>query len=268
MSDPQWKIKKHVKRVPKLKSPILIEGLPGIGNVGKITVDFLIDELQAKPLYSMYAYTFPNSVFINEENLVDLPKIAVYYAKLKGKDHDLILIAGDLQPNDEVSCYSFSELMLDMLQEFGGNEIITIGGIGIMDEPDEQKIHTTGNSKEIIKRYKRYGKLNNKIYGVVGPIIGVTGLLVGLAEEYEMQAIALLAETFGHPMALGIKVARSILRIIDKRVGLNINIKQLDKEIARLEKEMKQRKGDLMHAMQQSGVMQQESSEDDVKYIG
>ncbi len=42
-----WKINQSGKK-PKLNNPILIEGLPGIGNVGKVAVDFLIEELKAK----------------------------------------------------------------------------------------------------------------------------------------------------------------------------------------------------------------------------
>ena len=42
-----WKIKQFGKK-PKLKNPTLIEGLPGIGNVGKIAADFIVDELKAK----------------------------------------------------------------------------------------------------------------------------------------------------------------------------------------------------------------------------
>ena len=73
-----WKID-HICKNPKLKNPILIEGLPGIGNVGKVTVDFLIDELKAKKLYEITSNTFPHSVFVNEDNLVELPKIEVFY---------------------------------------------------------------------------------------------------------------------------------------------------------------------------------------------
>ena len=40
-----WEIEWHVKKRPKLKKPILIEGLPGIANVGKIAIDFLAQEL-------------------------------------------------------------------------------------------------------------------------------------------------------------------------------------------------------------------------------
>ena len=49
-----WKIK-PVGKKPNLKNPVLIEGLPGIGNVGKIVVDFMVDELKAQKVYEIYS---------------------------------------------------------------------------------------------------------------------------------------------------------------------------------------------------------------------
>ena len=109
-----WKIDQIGKK-PKLNRPILIEGLPGIGNVGKVAVDFLIDELKAKKIYDITSYTFPHSVFVNEDNLVELPRIEIFYKKFNGKGHDLILLGGDVQPTDEVSSYEFSEKILDLV---------------------------------------------------------------------------------------------------------------------------------------------------------
>ena len=68
-----FKIKKLSS--PKIKNPILIEGLPGMGNVGKITVDFMVESLKAEKFMEIKSGVFPNSVFVNEENLVELPKI-------------------------------------------------------------------------------------------------------------------------------------------------------------------------------------------------
>ena len=45
----EWEIN-ALGEVPKLRDAILIEGLPGIGNVGKLAVDFLIEELKAKKI--------------------------------------------------------------------------------------------------------------------------------------------------------------------------------------------------------------------------
>ena len=81
----KWTVEQFGKK-PKLNKPIFIEGLPGIGNVGKVTVDFIVDELKAKKLYEISSYTFPHSVFVNEDNLVELPKIELFYKKLKNID--------------------------------------------------------------------------------------------------------------------------------------------------------------------------------------
>ena len=42
----------------KVNNPVLIEGLPGIGNVGKIVVDFLIDQLKHELVYEIYSKVF------------------------------------------------------------------------------------------------------------------------------------------------------------------------------------------------------------------
>src|SRR3989338_8038539 len=110
-----WKID-QLRKAEKLNKPILIEGLPGIGNVGKIAIDFIIDELKAKKIYEITSHTFPHSVFVNEENLVELPTIEIFYKKRA--QGDLILLGGDVQPIDEASCYQFSELVLDILQKY------------------------------------------------------------------------------------------------------------------------------------------------------
>ena len=64
-----WQINQTSKKV-KITNPILIEGLPGMGNVGKIAVDFLIDALAAKKVYEISSNTLPHCVFVNEENMV------------------------------------------------------------------------------------------------------------------------------------------------------------------------------------------------------
>jgi uncharacterized protein len=231
-----WEFKLIGKK-PKLTNPILVEGLPGIGNIGKVAVDFIIEEVNAKKLYEVTSFSFPHSVFVNEENLIEMPVIEVFYAKRKKQD--LILLSGDIQPMDEKSCYEFCHLLLSKFESLKGKEIITIGGIGLQDVPKVPKVYCTGNNKKIIDKYKKGTKLNNNIYGVVGPIVGVTGLLLGLAGKKKIPAIALLAETIGHPMYLGIKGSREVLKILDKKLDLGIDLNKLDSEIKDLEKEIK-----------------------------
>ncbi len=228
----------EVKQInnPEIKNPILIEGLPGIGNVGKIAVDFIIDNIKAKKFIDIYSKAFPNSVFINEKNLVHMPHISLYYKKVKNQD--LIFLSGDVQPLDERACYEFCDLIINTLKKYNGKEIITIGGIGMPKIPKNPVVYCTANEYGIIKRYKTK-ELNDQIFGTVGPIIGVTGLLVGLAGKSSIPSIALLAQTFGHPNYLGIKGANEVLKILDKKLNLDLNLNLLEKEIKDIEREIK-----------------------------
>lgn len=266
MKDNHWKILQFGKQ-PNLNNPIFIEGLPGIGNVGKVAVDFLIDELKAKKLYEITSYTFPHSVFVNEDDLVELPIVEMFYKQIPGK-RDLLLLGGDVQPIDEISSYEFSDNVLDIIQKLKSKEVITLGGIGLPDIPKKPKVYCTGNSKKIIDRYKNE-LVSNKLYGVVGPIVGVSGLLLGLASRRNIEAIAFLAETYGHPMYLGINGAKEILRILNKKLDLHIDINKLDKEIKDIENELIKKTEQLNEVTKSFALKKlQRKLGKDVDYIG
>ena len=233
-----WEITKESKE-PKLDKPIFIEGLPGIGNVGKIAVDFLIEEFKAKKLYSFFSYKFPHSVFVNEKNMVEVPKLEVYYKKFNNGKRDLLLLTGDIQPIDEESCYGFCEEILKIAKHHGCTEIITTGGIGLQQMPEKPRVYCTSNDTELFKQYVKKGMLVEKdIFGVVGPIVGVSGVLLGLGKKRKVKGVSLLAETFGHPMFLGIKGAKELLRVLEKKFKYGIDLKKMSKEIIEVEKEL------------------------------
>lgn len=236
----RWRIQCFEKKLPVLKNPVLIAGLPGIGNVGKIVVDFLIDELKAKPLYKIHSSAFPHTVFVTEKNLVELPSIELHYVKGTGKTPDFLLLSGDVQPTEQETCYDFCDLVLDIFQEFKGKEIITLGGIGLQEVSQQPKVFCTGNVQEIIDCYKKDTAINPNLYGVVGPIVGVAGVLLGLAQHRNIPAISLLAETIAHPYYVGIKGSKEILSLLQKKFMLSLDIAKLDKEIKEFERELLQ----------------------------
>ncbi|MBI4149001.1 PAC2 family protein [Candidatus Woesearchaeota archaeon] len=262
-----WKVTKS-GTLQKLRQPVLIEGLPGIGNVGKIVVDFLIEELKAEKACEFFSYTFPHAVFVNEENMVELPSIEMYAKRFDGKQRDLLLLAGDVQPVDEQSSYAFSEKVLDICQEYGCSQIITLGGIGLPAIPKVPRIYCTGNSKRLISEFKRRG-VNTSLYGIVGPIVGVSGLLLGLGKQRKIPAVGLLAETYHHPMYLGVKGAKEMLKVLDKSLQLRINLKELEREIARIEEEMIKKSKEFGQVAKQSALRKLKGKlGDEMEYIG
>ncbi|MBI5797649.1 PAC2 family protein [Candidatus Woesearchaeota archaeon] len=233
---------------PVLKEPILIEGLPGIGNVGKIAMDFLVENVKAKKVIQIYSHYFPHSVFINEKNLIDIPVVSIYSANI-GKQ-DFLFLAGDIQPIDEPSCYEFCETIIDILQSFKGKEVITLGGIGLQKIPKKPKVYVTGTNKAYVKSFPH---ASDKIYGVVGPIIGVTGVLLGVAQRKKMTAAALLAQTFAHPAYLGIKGAKETLYVLNEKFHMKMDLAKLSEEIDEIEKEILSRTKDINPETGQKG---------------
>jgi uncharacterized protein (TIGR00162 family) len=224
------------EKVPSLKGAVLVEGLPGIGNVARIATDFLIEKLNAKRFMTIYSYSFPNSVFINQDSTVELPKIELYYSK-KPK---IVILIGDAQPVDEQDSYVLAEKIVDIVKKLGIKEIITLGGIGLPHEPQKPKVFGATNNKKIIGKFKKHGVIFDGAT-TVGIIIGATGLLLGMAKLKKMNAVALLAQTFGNPAYFGFRASKSILEVLMKYFGIKYSLKDIEKEIHEIEKKKKRK---------------------------
>ncbi|MBN1156041.1 PAC2 family protein [Candidatus Woesearchaeota archaeon] len=261
-----WKIIKESADKIKSKNAVLIEGLPGIGNVGKVAADFLVEELKAKEVYELFSYSLPNSVFVNDMNLVELPKIKIYHKQLLKRD--FFFLVGDVQPVDEIPSYEFCEAILDICEKQNVSEIITLGGIGLSVLPKQPKVFCTGNSKKLIVQYKKITNVNTSLYGVVGPIIGASGLLLGLSEKRKIQAVSLLAETLGHPMYLGIKGAREVLNVLNTRFHFGIDLKKLNEEIREIESMLLKKTEDLASVSKNKALKKLKGMGTDLTYIG
>lgn len=239
MTADTFELRQHGK-VPALDHPILVEGLPGIGNVGKVAVDFMVDELNARKLYDISSDAFPHSVFVDEDNTVELPRMEIYYAKRGKGQRDLLFVCGDVQPVDERATYGFCRTLLHIAKKHKVSTIVTLGGIGLNDIPEKPALYVTGTSKKAIKPFAVKG-VSADLHGVVGPIMGVSGILAGMAPKNGIEGVIILAETYGHPMYLGIRGSREMLKVLSASLKLRISIQKLEKEIKEIESELKGR---------------------------
>ena len=63
----------------QLKEPVLIQGLPGLGYVGKVAVDYFIEKLKPKKMGELYSsyLLFPDGnlgINISEDGTYSLPR--------------------------------------------------------------------------------------------------------------------------------------------------------------------------------------------------
>jgi uncharacterized protein len=207
-------------------NPILIEGLPGLGLVGKIALRYLIKQLKAKKIAYLYSPHFPYFVLVNKKGNVRLLRGAFYYYQ-NPKGNDLILFTGDSQSQTIEGQYEIADRMLDFSEKHGVKTIATIGGYR-MESKEKPKVFIAATSQEVLQKAIQSGA---SLSTSGSPIVGTAGLILGLAKFKKIEAICLLGETRGYlpdPLA-----AKSVLEVLKSTFNFDLNLAGLDEEIAK-----------------------------------
>ena len=107
-------------KVPK--SPVILEGFPGVGLVGTIATEFLIDNLDTELIGKIWLDELPAMVAIHDSKVVE--PIGIHY----NKKHNLILIHGVTAVKGIE--WLVAESILDIAKKVKAKEIISIEGVG------------------------------------------------------------------------------------------------------------------------------------------
>ena len=221
-------IKEFMKIEPK--NPVLIEGLPGLGLVGKITIRYLIKQLKAQKFAYLYSPHFPYFVLVNKKGNVRLLRGAFYYVRNPDGPNDVFLFTGDSQSQTIEGQYEIAEKMLIFAKKYNVQSIATIGGYR-MEIQGKPKVIVAGTTREILDRALAAGAT---VSSTGSPIVGTAGLILGLARFKKIDALCLLGETRGYlpdPLA-----ARSVVEVLKNMFNLKIDLTGIDEEISKSEK--------------------------------
>ena len=103
----------------ELDNPIFIEALPGLGHVGKLAADHMIDELGATKFAEIHSPTFPPQVIVKDEGIIENMKNELYCLKDVGEDHlDLIILVGNTQALSPEGQYLVCKEILEFVSDF------------------------------------------------------------------------------------------------------------------------------------------------------
>jgi hypothetical protein len=215
---------------PQLRNPQVIVGLPGIGNVAKISADYLIRQLDAKLFAAFYSPVFPPYVLIEKGRRVELLKNEFYYWKSNCSSSDLIIFTGNAQALTPKAQYVVAEEILDYLKGFKVIKLISMAAY-VVDRPVEKpNVYAAATHPELLADLKQYGVIPMG----EGSIGGANGLIVGLARARNISGICLLSETLPGSItpAGGIladpKAARALLEVLSKILTIDIDLSDLE----------------------------------------
>ncbi|MBM3303577.1 MAG: proteasome assembly chaperone family protein [Candidatus Aenigmarchaeota archaeon] len=225
----------NVLESPKLRNPLLIEGLPGVGNIGRVAVGYMIKELGAKKFADLYSEHFFPFVMLQEGYNIRLLKNEFYYYKAKGAgQRDLILLIGDCQSLSPHGHYEVADAILEFAQKLGVREVFTIGGLATGELEKRAGVLGAATSEKVKDRYAKFG-VNFNAGDKVGYIVGAAGLIPGLSKERGMDGLCILGETTGFPIVTDPKAAEAVLNVLTKIIKIKINMARLDSSVKEME---------------------------------
>jgi hypothetical protein len=223
---------------PKVKDPLFIEGLPGVGNVGRIAAGYLVEQLKAKKFAELISSHFMPFVLLHQTSSVHLLKNEFYYYKAKKGERDLIILIGDSQSIDSDGHYEVANEILNYMKKFGVKEMFTLAGLGVGELTDAPKVVGAVNDDELIKKYAKFG-IDFKVSDRVGTIVGASGLLLGLGRYYGIKGVCLLGETIGYPIIPDPRSAEAVLRVLAKILNMKIDVSKLEKKVKEMQEFIK-----------------------------
>ncbi len=246
---------KSIKDV-KLNDPILVEGLPGIGHVGKLVAEHMIDELGAQKIMEIYSSHFPPQVIVLADGTVRLVR-SEFYAVDTGSQHLLILV-GDHQSATNEGHYELTDAYLQIATKHNVKRIYTLGGYGLGQLVETPAVLGAVNNLALVEEMKQYGVVF-KENEPGGGIVGASGLLLGFGTLIGIDAVCLMGETSGY--LVDPKSAQAVLKVLCKALRLNVNMQALEERAKEMEKIVAR-----LREMEQAGI-REVTSEEDLRYI-
>ncbi|MBQ2226533.1 MAG: proteasome assembly chaperone family protein [Methanobrevibacter sp.] len=245
----------------ELDNPIFIEALPGLGHVGKLAADHMIDELGATKFAEIYSPTFPPQVLVKDEGVIENMFNELYYLRDVGEDNlDLIILVGNTQSLSPEGQYLTCKEILEFVKQFDIDRIYTLGGMVTSPQPVENpKVFGAATNEANIELLK---EADIEIRANDGGIVGASGLFLGLGVRQGIQGSCLMGETPGY--FIDAEAAEAILKKLSFLLNFEINTDKLDEraeETRQMIAKAQQMEQDLINKANAGNA-------DDLRYIG
>jgi len=241
---------------PDLRDPLLVEGLPGVGHVGKLAAEHLIEERDGELVRRVYTSEFPPQVTVGDDGTTELTH-AAFHAVDVG-DRDAVVLTGDHQAGSNAGHYRLTEAFLDVAESLDVSEVFAMGGVPTGELVEDPSVLGAATDVAFVEALEDVG-VEFRDNEPAGGIVGVSGLLLGLGERRGLPAACLMGETSGY--LVDPKSARAVLEVLSANVGFELGYDQLEDRAEEMEEVMSK-----LQEMEQGGM--DVPSDDELRYIG
>lgn len=246
----------QIERVaePSLDEPVLVEGLPGVGHVGKLAAEHLLEELDSELVCRIHSTHLPPQVSV-EDGLTELVAIEIH--AIDTEETDLLVVTGDHQAQDTVGHYGLTTAILDIAESFDTRQVYALGGVPtgeLIEEYDVIGATSTVDQQEALEA----AGIEFRGDEPAGGIVGVSGLLLGLGEKRDVDAACLMGETSGY--LVDPKSAQAVLEVLQELIGFDVDFGSLEDRADEME--------DVVRKIQEMEQGTPAPTDEDLRYIG
>jgi uncharacterized protein (TIGR00162 family) len=243
---------------PDLDEPAFVEGLPGVGHVGKLAAEHLVEEFDGDLVRRVHSEHFPPQVTVDSDSVASLAAAEIYAVDADGRD--LLVLVGDFQAGDAVGQYRVAEAFLDVADSFDASEVLALGGAPTGEIVEEYTVIGALTDASDRGRFADAG-VEFRESEPAGGIVGTSGLLLGLGERRGLPAACLMGETSGY--LVDPRSAQAVLEVLQTILGFEVDYGSLEERAEELEEVIRdfQEQGG-------GGGMDAAPGDEDLRYIG
>lgn len=239
---------------PTLEDPFLIEGLPGVGHVGKLAVEHLLEEFESQPVRRIISEHFPPQVSVDRSSTAALPAAELHHLRIG--DQDTLVLLGDHQAVTPMGHYRLTTAVLNGAESFGVTEVYPLGGMPTGEIQEVADVVGAVSRTALVDEFEEYG-VSFREREPKGGIVGVSGLLLGLGAERDMDVVCLMGETSGY--LVDPRSAKAVLEVLEAALGFSIEYEQLEARAEKMEQMIRR-----VQEKQQADI----PGDEDLRYIG
>ena len=239
---------------PELDDPVLIEGLPGVGHVGKLAAEHLLEEFDGELVRRVYSTEFPPQVDVDGDGVAELTCAEFHAVETDGAD--LLVLTGDHQAGSNAGHYRLTSTFLDIAEEFGATRAYALGGVPTGELVEEYTVLGAVSDGDLADDLKD-ADVEFRPDEPAGGIVGVSGLVLGLGGRRGFDAACLMGETSGY--LVDPKSARAVLEVLQTVLDFSVDYESLEDRADEMEEVVGK-----IREMQDGPAV----PDDDLRYIG
>ena len=175
------------------KHSMILEAVPGVGNIGKILVDGLIEKHPSRTIGWILHPDFPPHATMSDEGLIGPPRLDIIDVILPNGE-SVCIVTGVMQPMTAPGQFEVAESILRLASDSEASRLLVLAGLAA--EPDCRSIYAVCSDKGFRKTLEKEDILVSRSQPK-GGMIGVAGMVLSLSTTLGVPTLGVIAKTVG-----------------------------------------------------------------------